>query len=295
MRLGDFVEDNVLAVRAELLAYRLFFGLYGFGTAPETPVGVQQLPYGVQYGIVGVGIWLKQPVLFVDTTLLEEGQLLAASSVTRIGTGLASVSLRDENWSDVLAWGMPDPVEEVSLGDIVRGAMNGTAGAPVEWTASGVTRYGILTAGHVVGTKTTVTDSWGRNVGTIAKCLLASNGGIDVAVVELSSRSPGRQLIGPRPVTSTAKIELLKSGSNVSTSDIVAKAGWFYWKRHKATYQDLYVTHSKISRAGDSGSVAILSGTNEFVGTLVGSSTGSLIQDAKSQLNALSSLSGLTL
>jgi hypothetical protein len=78
---------------------------------------------------------------------------------------------------------------------------------------------------------------------------------------------------------------LLKPGKT-QTDDVIAKGGWLYLTKYSATYLDLYVTNSVISAAVDSGSVAVVSGKRDIVGTLVGSSVGSLIQDASTQLGA---------
>jgi hypothetical protein len=288
MRLGDFTPDRELAARAEALAFRLLIG----------PDSLRRLeaPFGETFGILGVGIHAlaKQVVLFVRSKYLEEGLIRNAVEVTTLRNALNAVALEGENWTDVIGWGTPDPIEQVSSGDRIRGSKRGTAGAPVQWTVSGSTQHGIFIAGHVAGTASAIQDLSGTNLGKVAQCLLPATGGVDVAVVELSSVSPSARLSGPRGLTGATNIDLKKSGGTAS-DQVVAKAGWFYWSSSSATYLDLYVTSSTISKAGDSGSVAVVSGTNEVVGMLVGASTGSLIQDARTQIGALNSLSGLTL
>jgi hypothetical protein len=193
----------------------------------------------------------------------------------------------------VIARGMSDPVEQISTGDVIRGSRRGTAGAPVQWTVGGGTQHGILTAGHVAGTATNTVDGSGAHVGKVAQCLLPAKGGIDVAVVELSSASPSTRLAGPHGLTGATNVELLGPGGRRTAGQVVAKAGWFYWASSSATYVDLYVTGSTISNQGDSGSAATLSGSTDIIGMLVGASTGSLIQDARTQINAIMGLSNL--
>jgi hypothetical protein len=288
MRLGDFTQDRGLAVRAEALAFRLLMG-------PDS-LRLLEVPFGEMFGILGVGIHAlaKQLVLFVRPKHLEVGLIQNAMEVITLRNALNAVALEGENWTDVIGWGTPDPIEQVSSGDRIRGSRRGTAGAPVQWTVGGATRYGIFTAGHVAGTASTIQDLSGTNLGNVAQCVLPATGGVDVAVVELSSASSSTRLSGPRGLTGATNIDLKKSGGTAS-DQVVAKAGWFYWSSSSATYLDLYVTGSTISADGDSGSAAVVSGTNELVGMLVGASTGSLIQDARTQIGALKSLSGLTL
>lgn len=298
MRLRDFTTDRVLGLRAELLAYRLFNGpnLLPQLITPLSPRHWEFRPFGADFGIWGVGIDAdrKLPLLFVDHELVEAGSIRNAMEISSVSRALMSASAQAEEWNDVIALGMDDPVEHIGTGDQVRGSMNGTAGAPVQWVATnGVTQHGILTAGHVAGTASALVDSAGAHVGNVAQCLLPATNGIDVAVVELASAAGSARLSGPQGLTGTANIELRQSRGR-RTGQVVAKAGWFYWNRIRTTYVDLYVTSATISNAGDSGSVATLLGSTDVIGMLVGASTGSLIQDARTQMSALTGLSGLT-
>jgi hypothetical protein len=187
---------------------------------------------------------------------------------------------------------MIDPVPQIAAGDTITGVRTGTAGAPVQWTASSGAQYGILTAGHVVGSNTSV--KVGSSSYNVARCLLPASGGIDIAIVELSSASSSSRLGQPHGLTGANNVDIRQSGGALKSGQVVAKAGWFYWDSIPATYLDLYVTGMTISVPGDSGSVVTKAGSTEIVGMLVGASTGSLIQDARTQMSALKGLSGLT-
>lgn len=287
MRLADFVDDRALAARAEILAYRLLFG-------PEA-LNFDTVPYGYRFGILGVGLHAERqaPLLFVTTNLLPAGEIGDANRIEPTASALQAISQEEKAWYDVLAVGTPSPVQNISTRDIIRGRTLGTAGAPVEWTSPTGPKFGILTAGHVVGNAQAVYDRSGRTqLGTVAQCVLPGANGIDVALIETPARSPSQRLSGPAGITGATRIELLKAGA-VAHDNVVAKAGWFYWAAYTATYVDLYVTNTCISQPGDSGSVAVIEHTDYVVGSLVGSSTGSLIQDARTQLGAFPSFNGL--
>lgn len=287
MRLSDFGGNPILASRAEVLAYRLLYGPDGL---PST-----QSPFGVSAGINGVGIYseFKAPVLFVSTKLLTGGSIDEAKSISRLDDALRTIARDGEDWSDVLAWGIDDPIQEVASSDRVRGARQGTAGAPVRWNGPSGVKHGILTAGHVAGAANLIRDTRGNTVGNVVQCHLPQANGVDVALIELNAPSSSPRLAGPQGVTAQAAIDLRTTAGPVSGS-IIAKAGWFYWAPYSATYLDLYLTHSAISTGGDSGSVALTSSTNNVIGTLIGSSSCSFIQDARTQLSSLSSFIGLT-
>jgi hypothetical protein len=145
MRLGDFTQDRGLAVRAEALAFRLLMG-------PDS-LRLLEVPFGEMFGILGVGIHAlaKQLVLFVRPKHLEVGLIQNAMEVITLRNALNAVALEGENWTDVIGWGTPDPIEQVSSGDRIRGSRRGTAGAPVQWTVGGATRYGIFHGGSRSG------------------------------------------------------------------------------------------------------------------------------------------------
>jgi hypothetical protein len=297
MRLGDFTLDRELAARAEVLAYRLFLGPTDLISYPpsDDSTNQSQPPFGFRYGILGVGIHvLEKPVLFVQRDRMPETQApVQAINVPELNEALSAVAVETESWSDVIVLSMTDPVPQVATGDTIGGARTGTAGAPVQWTTSGgTTQYGISTAGHVVGANSSV--KVGSSSYNVAQCLLPAAGGIDIAIVELSSASSSSRLGPPHGLTGASNVDMRQPGGKLKPGQVVAKAGWFYWKSNKATYLDLYVTGSTISNPGDSGSVVTKAGSNEIVGMLVGASTGSLIQDARTQMGAITGLSGLT-
>lgn len=287
MFLNEFTRDRTLGLRAELLAHRLLLG-------PDLiPYG---RPFASEWGIIGAGIDARskpmRPFVFVTGEHLGPNRSTAAVELSNVRHVLDLVGLSREEWRDVLAWGTPEPELEVGTGDVVRATKRGTAGPPVQWGSPPT--HGILVSGHVVGNATTVNDASGSFLGNVKESHEATSGGIDVALVELSAASTTARFSGPVRIAGKTSIDLIKS-SGQNTDDVIAKAGWLYWTAYAATYIDLYVTNSVISGSGDSGSVAVVSGTADVVGTLVGSSIGSLIQDANTQLAAFKTTTNLTL
>lgn len=289
MRLAGFARDRVLGWRAEVLAWRLLFGL------GSLRLGVE--PYGASADVIGVGIHAEACeviVVLAPAALVGANQLLPLGAVPAIAAVVASVSLPGESWDDVKIGGVAPPVQHAGAGDLLVAAMNGTAGAPVHWTAAGATAHGILTAGHVAGAVAAPVATPRRvPVGAVADCALPAFAGVDAAVVALTARATSAALAAGT-VTGRQNIELLTLPGK-KCGVIIAKTGWLYWSSYGVTYIDLYVTSSVISVGGDSGSAAVVVGTNDFVGTLVGASIGSLIQDGSTQLGALSALAGLAL
>ena len=287
MRLNEFAPDGDLGLRAELLANRLLFG-------PDlVPYG---RPFAAEWGIIGAGVdalW-KRPFIFVTTEHLDPNRRVDARELPNVQHVLELVGLSGEEWRDVFVWGIPDPELEVSTGDVVRAMKRGTAGPPVDWGSPPA--YGILVSGHVVGNAKSVNDSKGNFLGNVKEAHEATSAGIDIALVELSTASTTQRFSGPVRIVGKTAIDLVKSGAS-QTDDVVAKAGWLYWNAYAATYLDLYVTSSVISVSGNSGSVAVVSGTRDVVGTLVGSSAGvgSLIQDANTQFGAFKTATNLKL
>lgn len=284
MRLGDFTADRVLATRAEVLAERLLYGLDHNGSLDA--------PFAARFGVLGAGIGVHAggcAVIAVDAEMFGAG-LVPAEQNAAAATALRAITLPGEDWqTGVYAWGLPPLVQQVQSGDKVRGAGNGTAGARVEWTdTSGTTVEGILTAGHVVKSAKSVTTRGGIPIGSVADCRLAASGGIDVAAIELAAAAAPR-LSGPVGLTAGTAIEIAV-GPSPARDTVVGKFGWFY------SYTDLYMTLGIVTFGGDSGSAAVRPGTREFVGTLIGASSGSLVQDGRSQLAALATkLAGITI
>jgi hypothetical protein len=287
MVLSEFAPDGNLGLRAELLAYRLLLG-------PELVTSGR--PFASEWGIIGAGIdarW-QRPFVFVTTEHLDPNRRVDARELSNVRHVLDLVGLSGEEWRDVFAWGTPDPELEVKTGDVVRAVKRGMAGPPVEWGSP--LAHGILVSGHVVGNAKTVNDASGNFLGNVKESHEATRAGIDIALVELSAASTTTRFSGPVRITGKTSVDLIKSGGS-KTDDVIAKAGWLYWTAYAATYLDLYVTNSVISVSGDSGSVAVVSGTRDVVGTLVGSSAGvgSLIQDANTQLSAFKTATNLKL
>jgi hypothetical protein len=285
MVLNDFTEDQVLGLRAELLAYRLLFG-------PD--LVRHTLPFAHEWGIIGAGIYAPsmKPFVYVRSEYLPANTIAPAHQLPSVSHVLDLVGIGGEGWGDVVAWGTPDPELQVNTGDVVRASKRGTAGPPVQWGSPPT--YGILVSGHVVGAAKTVNDASNNVIGNVKESHEATTAGIDIALVELAAASGSARFARRGQLVGKTQIDLIKSGG-ASTDSIIAKAGWLYFNRYSATYLDIYVTNSVISAAGDSGSAAIVTGTRDVVGTLVGSSTGSLIQDMNTQLGAFKSVTNLSL
>jgi hypothetical protein len=288
MRISDFARDQILGWRAEILSWRLLFGLGSLQVA--------QAPYAWSFGVLGVGIHSLQGekiVVLVPGAVVAEGQIVPISKVPQILAAVASVALAGESWDDVFVWGVSDPTQHVGAGDRIRGAKSGTAGAPVQWSAGGATAHGILTAEHVAGAGAAVATRAGAPIGSVVAAAAPALAGVDVAAIDLAAPATTARLAAVA-VTGASMVDLWTLPAK-KQGQIIAKTGWFYWPRYSVTYVDLYVTYAVISSGGDSGSAATLAGANEFVGTLVGASSGSLIQDGRTQLGALSALPNLTL
>jgi hypothetical protein len=170
----------------------------------------------------------------------------------------------------------------------------GTFGAEVTWSSS----YGLLTAGHVdgaVGTVVNVLDSAGnlQQVGSVVFSQSAagagSQGGADVALVELNSK-PGGNWGGrqKRTVKPLDDVDVLCS-TGLATAKTKGMFAWLAYPGTNIVFANTYMTDKAITAQGDSGARAVEKSSGDVIGHVVGATTtvASYIQEIDYQLNVI--------
>ncbi len=213
-------------MRAQRYSDALLFG---------PPGGAFEPPFGLRYGINGVGLISRDGHQFIAVLeALKEGSpesplvstdLLEPQSGIR--DGIQQV-LPHEPLSDVRVLRIPNIVLGAAAGTGIRGSTRGTAGPGVTW---GGTYMGFLTAGHVAHGATNITDASGKNVLGARQAVLypgagppASRPNVDVALI--STSTAGTAFSPASAITRSGAIDLhLNAGK--ATDTVVGMISWY--------------------------------------------------------------------
>jgi hypothetical protein len=221
---------------------------------------------------------LDTPILQVDEVreILED---LAADSKWR--------------WQHAIVRRVPEPELRAASGDRIHAAKTGTAGAKVRWGSAPSISEGILTAGHVVGSRSSVSvgGSSGNVVFTHTFIGTSVTPEADVAVIELASTSSITSASSP---SVGAFVDIL-TPSGPKTTQVIGKLIWLHFPGSSGTAGEVYLTYPGVTSPGDSGAPAVINGSvTEVIGHLIGGSgaTADYIQDINYQLNEVQRLGG---
>jgi hypothetical protein len=295
MSLWEHVESLEAAATAMLLAEVLLRGPAQYRLRrlildrAEPPPAA---PYAK--GVVGVGVWRRQPIVLLDGGLINRSEPTRVGEVGELRAALGEALGRAHEFLlAVPALRVPTPESRANSGDSLRGARTGRVGCPVWWsTDDGVKKHGFLTAGHVVGSQTQVTVG-GVTASVVFTRTFANSGAtpeLDVAVVELGVTSA---ITGAGTARATDKIDVLLGGAAPGQTEVTGKMTWLYFPKEKGTVANLYLAEPSVTSSGDSGTPAVLrQATHEVIGHLVGGSgtVADYIQDVDHQLTTIRQL-----
>jgi hypothetical protein len=324
MGLQDFVKSSEVAEGGESLSQRLLFPTiqisrvyspvtargrhlsYGATIGVEVPASMEPIsdvvpmPYSVYLGIYGAGVivldGVEHPAIFCNEQLapltpkpLEE--LIDNPALSRVVREILS----GDTPNGTVALGLKAPSPHFGPGKSVEcGGRRGTLGAIVKTTAGAT---GLLTAGHVGGPLGAVAHCEGSAIGTVTYSddpafKPPNTVSADVAVITVNPSAIG-SLSLPTQITGIAKVgpsDRVESHcvTGCNTTGILGKAPWIFIPQMAGLWADVYLTHSPISVAGDSGAPVFLQGTNKIVGHVVGGAPGMLtfVQEIDCQLSA---------
>jgi hypothetical protein len=269
-------------------------------------VGVQPRMYPYVKGVCGIKVISDPDEGTIAPFVLIDGGRDARPSrprkltaVPRLTNLLSEVAPNEESmWQTAMVQYISTPKVCSRTGQRVRAYKTGTAGLKVNW--HGIEKMeGILTAGHVVRSRSTATV--GNSRGTVVAAIDFLNSGnvpkADVAVIGLSGsvdcsfNQIGRVDLNEKVVIiSTKKLK----GTNVR-SDL---CGRIYMESEHGTPGGVYLAKPAVAVNGDSGAVVINS-ASEVIGHVIATSGNDFdyIQEINYQLQAIRSsntrLSGL--
>jgi hypothetical protein len=273
------------AVRRSPLAYLSPLGVGAFDLSEK----------GMPRGINQFGLYLN--AASYDRRFLLQPDWLPVSEISPIREQLqadfpeSAQTFLKNGWAFVA----PAPALQAATGDqFLTSTSVGTFGAEVTWSSS----YGLLTAGHVdgaVGTVVNVLDSAGnlQQVGSVVFSQSAagagSQGGADVALVELNSK-PGGNWGGrqKRTVKPLDDVDVLCS-TGLATAKTKGMFAWLAYPGTNIVFANTYMTDKAITAQGDSGARAVEKSSGDVIGHVVGATTtvASYIQEIDYQLNVI--------
>jgi len=302
MWLWEFGAPIEIAARALLLSE----GLYEGPTAGEGGEW-SNVPFGFNYGITGVGLYVRNPgdiVPSIYTVGSPEQKEMTWGNFPSGGPfyeAVARVFGTDLDWilKDVIVVQTGKLELQADPGDPIQTTVTGQLGAPVQW--GGGASCGFLTAGHVgrsVGS--IVQDSALNMVGTVVLALDPTGKGatpeIDVAVVEVAAHAWGNRLgiSGASAGSGSAAIDIYRrSYPNPIPSTIQGGKGWCVVSPPGApltTLNAVYLSSAGVTAGGDSGGPVMLQGTTNMIGHVAaGGPATSCIQDVRHQMRKIKS------